>query len=231
MATLHTFGGEKGGVGKSFVCRTANQYHIDRGIEFTLFDADRSNPDVKRIYKESGCREAIFSEKEKYEDKANSIYLSAVEHRTLVNLPAQIFVPFKEWFEKNELFEVAQEDGVTFYHWFVCDGGYDSLKLLYKTLQCFKGRVQHVLVKNWGRCDDWAGLTDNDHLTGLIKDYQVKIVDFPKFIGNADRNDIDAKSLTFGEARTHSAFNSISRQRVKSFLNKAYEAFDSAGVF
>ena len=50
MATLHLIGGEKGGTGKSLVARTAAQYHLDRGIEFALFDADRHNPDVKRAF-------------------------------------------------------------------------------------------------------------------------------------------------------------------------------------
>lgn len=231
MAKLHSFGGEKGGVGKSFVCRAASQYHIDKGNEFVLFDADRSNPDVKRIYRSLGCREAIFSEREKYEDKANSIYVSAQKKCTLVNLPAQIFVPFKEWFEKNELVEIASADGVSFCHWFVSDGGYDSLNLLSESLQYFKTDIQHVLVKNWGRCDDWEAFHKDDYLQGMLKDYAVKIIDFPKFVGNADRNSIDAKSLTFGDAKDFKGFNSISRQRVKSFLNKAYQAFDEAGVF
>ena len=49
MATLHFVGGEKGGVGKSFVTRTAIQYLLDRGVDFALFDADRSSSDIKRV--------------------------------------------------------------------------------------------------------------------------------------------------------------------------------------
>jgi hypothetical protein len=29
-----------------------------------------------------------------------------------VNLPAQVFIPVKEWFERNELLSVAASDGV-----------------------------------------------------------------------------------------------------------------------
>jgi hypothetical protein len=61
--------------------------------------------------------------------------------------------------------------------------------------------------------------------------YEVRVIDFPKFIGNADRNAIDAASLSFGEAREYERFGSIGRQRVKRFLREAYEAFDAAGVF
>ncbi len=231
MAEVYLFGGEKGGVGKSFVCRAAIQYHLDRSSPFAVFDTDRSNPDVKRIYQEIGCRVAVFSEGEKYEDKANSIYNAAIDKRVLVNLPAQVFIPVKDWFARNELLEIAPEDGVEFYYWFVCDGGYDSLKLLGKSLEYFQSDVPHILVKNWGKCDDWEPLDNDDHLQSLMAEYKVRVIDFPKFIGNADRNAIDAKSLTFGEAREYPKFGSISRQRVKRFLREAYSAFESAGVF
>lgn len=231
MATIHFFGGEKGGAGKSFVCRAAIQYHIDRGIPITVFDTDRSNPDVRRIYQELGCQVAVFSEGEKYEDTANAIYNAALTKRVLVNLPAQVFIPVKDWFEKNGLFEIAPGDGVKFFYWFVCDGGYDSLKLLGRSLEYFQARMPHILVKNGGKCDDWESLDKDDSLQAMIAQYGVKVVDFPKFIGNADRNQIDAKSWTFGQARESSEFGSISRNRVKRFLEGAYAAFDRSTVF
>lgn len=231
MAQLHLFGGEKGGVGKSFVCRTALQYHEDQGINLTVFDTDRSNPDVRRIYSHLGCRVAVFSEGEKYEDTANVIYNTAIEQRVLVNLPAQVFTPVKEWFEKNELWDLATEDGVDFYYWFVCDGGYDSLKLFTRSLHFFQGRVPHILVKNEGKCDDWSPLEQDEELQALIVEYGVKVMTFPKFMGNVTRNMIDAKSLTFGQARQTKDFSSIFRQRVRSFLRQSYEGFQEVGVF
>jgi hypothetical protein len=231
MAQLHLFGGEKGGVGKSFVCRTALQYHEDQGMNLMVFDTDRSNPDVRRIYSHLGCRVAVFSEGEKYEDTANIIYNTAIEQRVLVNLPAQVFTPVKEWFEKNELLDLAIEDGVQFYYWFVCDGGYDSLKLFARSVNFFGGRVPHILVKNEGKCDDWSPLEQDESLQALMAQYGVQVMTFPKFVGNVDRNTIDAQSWTFGEARQTKDFTSISRQRVRSFLRKAYEGFEAVGVF
>jgi hypothetical protein len=221
MAAIHFFGGEKGGAGKSFVCRTAIQYHIDRGIPITVFDTDRSNPDVRRIFSDLSCKVAVFSEGEKYEDTANAIYNAALTERVLVNLPAQVFIPVKDWFEKNGLFEIALSDGVKFFYWFVCDGGYDSLKLLGRSLEYFQFRVPHILVKNGGKCDDWESLDKDDSLQALMAQYQVKVILFPKFIGNADRNQIDAQSWTFGQAKESSEFGSISRNRVKRFLEGA----------
>ncbi|NET37833.1 MAG: hypothetical protein F6K19_38490 [Cyanothece sp. SIO1E1] len=232
MPAIHLFGGEKGGVGKSMVCRAAISYHLDQKLNFTVFDTDRSNPDVKRIYtQDAHCRVAVFSEGEKYEDTANTIFNAALNQRVLVNLPAQVFIPVRTWIEQNELLTLAHESDVRFYNWFVSDCGYDSLNLLVRSLEYFKTEVTHILVKNMGMTDDWEPLATDDRLQDLIAKYGVKVVDFPKFIGNVDRNTIDSLSLAFAQAREHQEFGPISRQRVKSFLRKAYAAFETTGVF
>lgn len=228
---LYLFGGEKGGIGKSFVCRTAVQYHLDNDIPFSPFDTDRSNPDVMRIYQSAGCKLAIFSEGERYEDAANVLYNAALKKRVLVNLPAQVLIPMRDWIDKNELSTIAEEDGIAFHHIFVSDGGYDSLSLFNRSLDYFGAFMPHVFVKNLGRCDDWSGFEQDEELQARIQAYNVTVMEFPKFIGTADRNYIDAESLTFAKARELKKFGSISRQRVKSFLRSSYEAFEKAGVF
>jgi hypothetical protein len=228
---LYFFGGEKGGIGKSFLCRTALQYHLDHDIPFSPFDCDRSNPDCFRIYQSMGCKLAIFSEGEKYEDAANVLYNAALKKRVLVNLPAQVLTPMRDWIEKNELFAIAKEDGIAFHHIYVSDGGHDSLSLFNRSLDYFGAFMPHVFVKNLGRCDDWSGFEEDEVLQHRIQEYNVTVMEFPKFVGTADRNRIDAESLTFAKAREFKKFGSISRQRVKSFLRSSYQAFEEAGVF
>lgn len=232
MPAIHLFGGEKGGVGKSFVCRTAIAYHLDRDIEFMAFDSDRSNPDVMRIYgPATGCQGAVFSEGERYEDTANSVFNAAMENRVLVNLPAQSLIPLKGWIEKNELFDLAADSGVEFVSWFVSDCGYDSLKLFGQSLDFFGDRASHVFVANYGMTEDWEALKKDKALIQRLREPNVTVLKFPKFIGNYDRNQIDALCLTFEAAAAHDEFGAISRQRVKSFLRKAFEQFDETGVF
>lgn len=232
MPEIHLFGGEKGGVGKSFVCRTAIAYHLKHDIEFTAFDSDRSNPDVMRIYgEETGCEGAVFAEGEKYEDTANSIFNAAMEKRVLVNLPAQSLIPLQGWIEKNELFDLADESDVQFVSWFVSDCGYDSLKLFGRSLDYFGDRASHVFVANYGMTEDWETLKQDKALMARLRGDNVEVLKFPKFIGNYDRNQIDALCLTFEAASEHDEFGAISRQRVKSFLRKSFEQFDALGVF
>lgn len=242
MADLHLIGGEKGGVGKSLVAKTLAQYLLDHKIPCVLFDTDRSNPDLARIYgksakgKPNSCRLAVFSEGEKYEDTANQVFAAAIKQRVLVNLPAQVFPAMRKWFDDNDLLDIGEEEGVGFTIWFVTDGGYDSLNLLTKSLTYFQNRARHIIVRNWGRSefDDWEAILDQDSnadLKGLIESYQPAIIDFPKLIGTADRHRIDAQSLTFAEAREDKRLSAISRQRVKKFLKSAYTEFDKTEAF
>ena len=228
MADLHLIGGEKGGTGKSFLARALIQYHLDNDIACSVFDTDRSNPDLMRLYGEaSGCKVGVFSEGERYEDTANAIFNAAIAQRTICNLPAQVYIPVKQWVERNELFELAKEADVQFYQWFVSDCGSDSLKLFARSLKEFGKNMPHIFVKNLGMTDDWEPFDSDETLQGIIKNYDVLVIEFPKFIGNKDRNFIDNQNLTFAAARENPDLGPISRQRVKTFLRKAYEAFDS----
>ncbi len=235
MSDLHFFGGEKGGVGKSFVCRAAVEYHLQRSEQdFTVFETDRSNDDVRRIYADkTPVKLAIFSESERFEDAANSIYNMAAQQRVLCNLPAQVFPAIKQWFEVNQLADLASEDGINFYLWFVTDGGFDSLKLLEKSLGFFGSSVRHIVVRNFGRADDFEAMEEDEQLAALLNKYDVKVIDFPKCHGSKARNRMDKDSLTFGDAIDPdiAGFDSINRSRIRRFLNTAFEQFESVGVF
>ncbi|MGB3740157.1 MAG: hypothetical protein WA948_12495, partial [Pontixanthobacter sp.] len=222
MADLHLYGGGKGGVGKSMVCRAACQHLLDRSIPFNLYESDRSNPDCMRIYgKTCNCKVAIFSEGEKYDDAANKLYLSAIKQRTLVNLPAQVQPALKRWLHENDILSLAAEDNVRFIHWFVSNGSYDSLSLFQKYVVQFP-TMKHLFIKNQGVAMDWSGFEEDEELLAFIAERKIPVLDFPRFHGAATRNRIDADSLTFGKARDRKlSFSSIDRRRVKTFMEKA----------
>lgn len=235
MATLHFIGGEKGGTGKSFVARTALEYLREKDQPFTAFDSDRINPDVLHTYGES-VHVAVFSEGERYENTANHIYDAATQQRVLVNLPAQVHHPLRNWIFNNELLEIGPEDGVSFQIWFVCDGRSESVSAFRQSLKVFGSHIPHVLVKNWGCCDismgddAWRLIDDEPAILDLMEATGTRAIEFPKFHGVEECNRIDSEHLTFAQARE--AFtSSISRRRVKSFLSKAYAAFDGVEGF
>lgn len=232
MADIHLFGGEKGGAGKSFVCRAAIQYLLDQHLPFNLYESDRSNPDCMRIYGQAcGGKVAIFSEGEKYDDAANQLYLSGIKRRTIVNLPAQVLPALKRWLTANDILALAEEDGVQFVHWFVSNGSYDSLSLFQKYVTLFPS-MRHFFVRNLGIAEDWSGFEEDEELLAFIAAHGVPVLDFPRFHGTATRNRIDADSLSFGQARDRRQnFSSIDRRRVKSFMEKANAFFAASGAF
>lgn len=232
MANLHVATGFKGGTGKTTVCCVLLEYLLALNIPFELFETDRDNPDVKRRYEDTvDCDIGLFSDAKKYQDAANDIFTSATEILTILNTPAQSFDPFANWFEANDLFTLGAEEGVSYYFWFVCDGGFDSIDLLKKTFQFFTDKVHYIVVKNHGLCEDWKLFESDAALQKLLKKYKAIIVDFPLLLGRTLPHQINTMSLTFSQAITHPGFDKINQQRIKTFLRKAFQAFDATGAF
>ena len=234
MADVHLFMGEKGGVGKSFVCAAAVDFHSDRELDCVPFDSDRTNPDILKTYKEkAGARAAIFSESPRHADSANAIINTAVDEnrRVLVNTSGNSLTPLLAWMGKSGFVDVMAECDSVFYHWFVCSGGPDSLRMFGESVGRFDERVRHVFVRNFGITEDWEAYDSDEALLKLIKQHQVTVIDFPAFIGNLHRNEIKNLNLSFLEGREREAFGTVGRQRARSFLDEAFAAFDAAGVF
>lgn len=228
MATIHLGDGEKGGVGKSLVVRTKIQYHLDKKKPFVAVETDRSNPDVAGVYK-GLCQYAVLTENEKQADRADRIFEMAMEKPVIVNLAAQSHRAVFDWIERNKLLDLGSEQGVSFCKWFVCSGGYDSINLFTQSLTSYDSRMRHILVRNWGICDDWEHVDEDHVLQKLIKKYKVKVIDFPK-LAYRERNIIDRSRLNFAEALQYKEFGILSKQRVANFLKSAYAAFDSTGA-
>lgn len=229
MPTIHLIDGEKGGVGKSFVAKAMIQYAQDRGLTHTVVETDRSNPDVANIYGDS-CKKVPFSENEKQAHKSDRIFELAVSKPLIVSLPSQVHKSLASWIETNKLLELAPQYGVNFQKWFVCNGEFDSTKLLVKSLNHYQQKIPHILVRNFGLCDEWGQVDSDKSLQKLIKKYRVKVIDFPK-LGYSERYLINKEQLRFGDARTSDKLTILGKQRVVNFLNSAYAAFDESGVW
>lgn len=229
MAVIHLVDGEKGGVGKSFVTRAMIQYGIDRELPFVAVETDRSNPDVNRVYKER-CQFAIFSEDEKQAGNADRIFEMAMEQAVIVSLPSQVNRAVTTWIENNQLLQIGKEYDVSFCKWFVTNGEYDSIRLFQASLDYYGEQMTHVLVRNFGLCDEWSQVDNDKSLQKLIAKYRVKVIDFPK-LGYQERYLINQKQLRFDDATSSKDLTVLGRQRMVNFLKAAYAAFDSTGVW
>ena len=229
MPVIHLIDGEKGGVGKSFVTRAMIQYGLDRSLPFVAVETDRSNPDVNRVYKDR-CQFAVFSEDEKQASKADRIFEMAMEQPVIVSLPSQVNRAVTAWIENNQLLQIGIEYDVSFCKWFVTNGEYDSIRLFQSSLDYYGEQMTHVLVRNFGLCDEWSQVDNDKSLQKLIAKYGVKVIDFPK-LGYQERYSINQKQLRFDDATRSSDLTILGKQRVVNFLKSAYAAFDSTGVW
>jgi hypothetical protein len=227
MPKVHFFDGDKGGVGKSFCCRTFIQYFLDKGIDFIPLEADRYNPDVATRYADLPFEFAIFSDDER-QTKADEIVEFAKTKPVIISLPSQVGKPLNLWLD--DAIDTAAKHKIQFVRWFVSSGAYESLELFYVALKEHGANMSFILVQNQGVGEEWD-TSQVDGLAELMAKLKVKVIDFPK-LPLQERNLLDKNNLTLGAVRTSDLFKnlSVSRDRIEKFLKKAYKSFESTGL-
>ena len=231
MAKIHLIGGEKGGVGKSMVARLLAQYMIDRSIPFIGFDTDRSHGALLRFYADYASPVQV----DRYEmlDHIVEAAVESPERRVLVDLAAQTHAPLLRWIDESGVLELAEENSVGLTYWHVLDSGRDSVDLLGKLLDAFDDRVNHVLVRNQLRGDDFRLLDDSPALQ-RAQSLGAKTISI-KHLNDSVAQKIDASSSSFWAAtqsgdKDTTGLGMMDRQRVKVWLRDAYAGFDSVEV-
>jgi hypothetical protein len=155
------------------------------------------------------------------------------EKRILVDLAAQTHDALVRWMDESGVLEMAGEGGYTMTYWHVMDSGKDSVDLLRKRLDSFGPRLRHVLVLNQLRGENFE-LLEHSGLREPALALGAKIIPL-KRLHETVINKIDAGNTNFWSARNRSendpnGLGILERQRVKMWLNHAYEQIDSVGV-
>ena len=210
---------------------------IIKDSTFYLVETDRSRPDVKAYYESrlgNRCVDAFFSEAEFKSNSADKIFELALQANVVVNLPAQIAVPFDEWVERNCLEEMTAEKNIKMVMWFVCSGEDDSVDLFRKSLEKYGSWMQHVFVKNEGVCPDegvWERISLLPKMKQLKEQYNFPVISLPKFY-MADRDALKANPMPFEEAlKRNDIFTELGKKRTRKFLEKAASEFNKTGLF
>ncbi|BAY34610.1 mobilization protein MobD-like protein [Nostoc carneum NIES-2107] len=230
MARIHLIDGEKGGVGKSLFARVMVQYAIDKKLEHALVDADMTNQDVKRFY--HYAVDAEFSEAVNKGNRADIIFELARNKPVIVNLPANVFPLVNNWIKKGRLLEVAPKYGVDICKWFVCDGGFESIDLFYQSINLHKDKMLHILVRNFGKTDDWSFLEDDETYQNVNKKYKntIFIIDFP-LLYPGDRYFIDLNKFRFDANEIEEKMPIMSQQRLSTFLEDSHLAIENTQLW
>jgi len=231
MTTIHLIGGEKGGVGKSFVARTLAQYMIDRTIPFVGFDTDRSHGALLRFYE--GYASPIVLDRSDNLDAIVEAAVAEPERRILVDLAAQTHAPLTHWIEECGLLDAEEELGISMRYWHIMDAGRDSTDLLKSLLDHFGSRLDYVIVRNQLRAESFDVLERSGEQQRAL-DLGAKVITI-KRLHEAVAAKIDARSLSFWAAtqpgdKSTGSLGLLDRQRVRVWLKHAYDEIDRCSV-
>ena len=230
MSSLNFIGGEKGGVGKSVVSRVLAQYFIDKRLPFTGFDTDRSHTSFTRFYADFASPIIV----DNYEglDAIGAAFEQAVDGKppsVIVDLAAQTAAPLTRWIKDSDLFNVMADMGVTVNCWHIADAGKDSVDLLNNLVNTFGHETNYVVVKNQGRGTDFSQLEESEALKKAIQ-FGARVITLGQ-LQETSMQKIDRQNASFWAAlNQHSGTDGLGlleRQRVKSWLKKTYETFDT----
>lgn len=231
MSNIHLIGGEKGGVGKSMVSRLVAQYLIDRAIPFIGFDSDRSHGALLRFY--AGYASPVVIERDDSLDLVAEAAMENPGQRVLVDLAAQTQESLSRWIEACGLLEPETGLGIKLRYWHVMDSGHDSTDLLRRLLDRFGAKMDYVVVLNQLRSEDFGILERSGQKAraALLNAQFVTVRKLPESIVNR----IDAHGTSFWAATQNTnkesgGFGVLEQQRVKVWMNHAYEQFDRLGL-
>ena len=230
MSSLNFIGGEKGGVGKSVVARVLAQYFIDKGLPFTGFDTDRSHTTFTRFYQDYAAPVIV----DRYEslDAVAGVYEAASEvvlPNVIVDLAAQTAAPLARWIQDSDVLPVMADLGVRVNFWHIADAGKDAVDLLERLVQTYGDAPRYIVVKNYGRGSDFSELERSPALAQVLA-WGGKVAKLEQLQEGSMRK-IDRQNASFWAAlnrpAAQDALGILERQRVKKWLSKTYEMFDT----
>lgn len=237
MNRIYVVGGEKGGVGKTFISRSLCQYFSSRGEKFSLVEADSQIDDVGRIYQEQAVstHTITLSDHPERSMEPDVILQAAMKAPTVVNLPSNTLAVLEEWISRTELLEMIEKQcrgQQRLVKWFVSDGCRESIRQLEASIFSLGGSIPHIVILNHGRLNglDFSYL-DTNPAYQRIKEQPNFIIDieFPA-LESAIQFAIDDKELTLEDAREpiSEELGILAGQRIINFVRKFTEAFDRA---
>ena len=230
-ASINFIGGEKGGVGKSVVARLLAQYFIDHNCPFVGFDTDRSHTSFARFYADYASPVVVDS----YEglDHIAAVFEENTETSVIVDLAAQTAAPLARWMQDSDVVGLLQSMGVRVNLWHVADAGQDSVALLENLLATYGETPNYIVVKNYGRGNDFSQLEASSAYQKVQELGGNTIISLSQ-LHEASMRKIDKGNVSFWAAinttKGDNALGMLERQRVKMWLKGAYAEMDKLQV-
>lgn len=212
MYPIHIIsGGEKGGVGQTFVTQTLCQYLSSKGEKFNLIEVgtnDRTDS-VGQMYREQATSTHTLTLAPDPLRSPNPDIIGDVASKapTIVSLPSNASVIFERWASKRSLLKLMRDryGGKHITKWFISDGCYASLKQLESSLDANRQTVPHIFVLNMERCNTLQGLRylRQELIYKIVQKHPsfVTGIEFPRLTNYQLQFFIDRNGMTLEAAR------------------------------
>jgi hypothetical protein len=217
--TINFIDGEKGGTGKSWVARTMHHVFDAQNRSFMGIEADTANPTYHNVYA-TDTRKIPFSIDPEEEDVSDELFDLALESDLIVSLPAQAHRALSKWLLGKNVIKLAQEQNIILKKWWVSDGEEDSIELFCQSAELYGDGVQHVFVKNEGRCSKWHYFDHHKKTIAIIRKYKIPVIGFPK-LSDMRRIEVNAQRLTFAKAAISPQFGILGKGQIELYLQQA----------
>lgn len=216
---------KKGGVGKTLLSKLKASYCLESKLDFYALDADKQESFLK-AYPDFAIA-TCFSELDENLKIPDRILDLALEKLVLVDLPGNVEEAFNHWLEERDILEASKDLGVEIQNWYLLDDTTECYEGLLRTLEFAGNNMNHVLVKNVGKCKNWESF-EKFVTPELVTKYSLKIIDLPKLsIDTADT--IYKNALSFTEARRYCEFRTAQVAGLRRYIRRVYNVFDDVG--
>ena len=216
---------KKGGVGKTLLSKLKAAYCLESGLDFYGLDADLQSSFLK-AYPEFAIP-TRFSELDKNLKIPDRILDLALEKLVLVDLPGNVEEAFNHWLTASDILEASKDLDVEIQNWYLLDDSAECYEGFLRTLEFVRDNAKHILVRNFGRCEDWSSF--EQFITWeLIDEYKLKIIDLPKLRWDTATT-VYKNSLSFTEARRYPQFSTAQLAGLRGYMRRVYSVLDSAG--
>lgn len=230
---IHLVGGEKGGVGKTFIARCLCQYMSLQEQAYALVEADSQINDVGRIYSDQAETAEVIrlSDDPSLRSQPDLIADLAEKNTVVVNLPSNTLDVLENWMkEVSFLGFLGEREGGQLYKWFVSDGCHESILQLKRSVEQFDNQIPHILVLNKGRLNgrDFHYLKDSQIYNEVREAPNlVAEIEFPA-LETGVQYFIDSHELTLQQAKEDAEghLGIMAKQRVKTFIDVFSSQFD-----
>jgi len=144
----------------------------------------------------------------------------------IVDLAAQTAAPMYEWINSCDFLGLMAEFGVKVYLWHVMDDGADSMNLLTKVMDTFRGKnIKIIAVQNQGRGNNYKNFEESAVYT-RAKTHGVEMLTLARLHDSLAQK-IDFNNFSFWAAANSRDFMSvIDRRRVGVWLKHAYSQIE-----